>query len=260
MASAPPGAVMYAVELKTAHGVLRGRVAVDPGPMRLADLVPSALEITELLVSQANRREEQAGRHISCCAGCGACCRQMVPLSPPEALYLSQVLDALPDTRRRAVLERFARIDRELEERGLIDELFDPHYSDEPMLKIARAYFQLQLPCPFLVDEACSIHALRPVACREYNVTSKAAYCADPSVYPIEKVPMPLPLSAPLARLTAELTGTKPRLIPLTLVPRWLSSQRELAERTWPGIELFGHFMEQLNGGASDRARLGDPP
>jgi hypothetical protein len=32
--------------------------------------------------------------------------------------------------------------------------------------------------CPFLEDEACSIHADRPLSCREYLVTSPPELCA----------------------------------------------------------------------------------
>jgi Fe-S-cluster containining protein len=236
--------IMYAVELQTADGTFRGRVAVDSGPMRLADLVPTAAELTQVLVASANRREERAGRSISCRAGCGACCRQLVPLSPPEVFFLADVLAGLPDSQRTAALERFAQIDAALEDAGMIDELLNPHSDDQPVLQIARAYFRLQLACPFLAEESCSIHAHRPVACREYNVTSPAAWCAEPYAHLIQKVPMPLPLSAPLARLTAELTNTLPTLVPLTLLPRWVAQHRELATRTWPGIELFERFIK----------------
>jgi Fe-S-cluster containining protein len=247
MASASESLTLYTVELETASGLVRGQVAVDPGPMRLAELVPSAMELTHILVRGANRREETAGRRISCRAGCGACCRQMVPLSAPEAFYMADVLQTLPASQRATALERFARIETTLEEAGLIGELLDPHYDDEHVLRIARLYFGLQLQCPFLVEESCSIHPHRPVACREYNVTSPAAWCADPYAHPIEKVPMPLPLSAPLARLAAEVTGTRPRLVPLALVPRWVEEHRELATRTWPGVELFGRFVSLLS-------------
>ncbi len=44
----------------------------------------------------------------------------------------------------------------------------------------ARRYFHLGIACPFLEDESCSIHADRPISCREYLVTSPAVNCADP--------------------------------------------------------------------------------
>jgi hypothetical protein len=103
------------------------------------------------------------------------------------------------------------------------------------------------MPCPFLIDESCSIHAHRPVVCREYNVTSPPELCTDPIRNPIIRVPLPQPLSTPLARLTAELTGTKTRLIPLSLVPLWVSENQDLRRANWPGLDLFKRFLQLLD-------------
>jgi Fe-S-cluster containining protein len=214
--------------------------------MGLTGLVYLACNVTDALVARASRLEEEAGRTISCRAGCGACCRHMVPLSPPEALYLMDLVDSFELSRRRAVMEWFDRIVAVLEEHHLIDELLNPQHTDEPALPVARKYFGLQLACPFLTDESCSIHPHRPVACRDYNVTSPAQWCSQPYEHDIAKVPLPLPLSAPLARLTAALTGDRPCLIPLTLVPRWARMHGELRTRRWPGLELFDRFITEI--------------
>lgn len=169
-----------AVEMTTPDGVLRGKIAIKAAPIPLAGLVPAAYELTNALVRYACDREEHAGLTISCRAGCGACCRQMVPLSPPEAFYLMDVIESLEPQRRSEVAERFNRIVAVLEERGMIEQLLDPQITDEPVLPIARQYFALHVACPFLVDESCSIHTHRPVACRDFNVTSPAARCANP--------------------------------------------------------------------------------
>lgn len=84
----------------------------------------------------------------------------------------------------------------------------------------------------------------RPVPCRGYNVTSDAALCADPYHNEISKVPMPMALMIPLAQLTAFLTRSKLRLIPLALVPLLVSVNSELNQRQWPGHELFQQFLQ----------------
>lgn len=43
---------------------------------------------------------------------------------------------------------------------------------------VALEYFAAGVACPFLEDEACSIHADRPLVCREYLVTSPPDLCA----------------------------------------------------------------------------------
>jgi Fe-S-cluster containining protein len=236
----------FSVDLTTPLGPIRGKVEVDPGPMRLRDLVPTAYELTNILVERAIQREEKEGRRISCRSGCGICCCQMVPLSPPEVFYLIDRMERFDTSRRQEWLGRFETIAEELEKQRMLGPLLDPEYSDEPVLSIAREYFSLKRVCPFLVDQSCSIYDDRPVACREYNVTSPAAGCVNPYTYEVVKVPMPLPLSAPLAILTAERTGSKPRLIPLTLAFHWAANHTDLRQRQWPGLELFHHFMDVL--------------
>ena len=235
------------VTLNTPEGPIRGSVQVDTGPIFLADLVSTAQELTNILVARASRREEKVGHPISCRAGCGACCRQMISLSIPECFYLADYLDSFEPARRKEVQDRFDAAEAELTRRG-ITEFFDrADYDDEVALKLAVDYFYLGIPCPFLVDESCSIHEHRPVVCRDYNVTSPAAWCSDPANHRIAKVQMPQPLSTPLARLTAELTETKPRLIPLTLALRFAAQHEDLRNRTWPGLELFKRFLGYLD-------------
>jgi Fe-S-cluster containining protein len=245
---------LMSVTLTTPEGVLRGKVSVDTGPMRLAELVPTAYELTNVLVAQAKGRETKAGRQISCRAGCGACCSHMVAASPPEAFYLMDLIDSFEPPHRAEVMSRIEKVVNELERRQMIDELMDPVHKDEVVLPIAREYFLLGLPCPFLVEESCSIHLHRPVVCREYNVTTPPDLCVDPVANDITKVPMPLPLTVPLARLTAELTGTPPRLIPIPLVPRWIEQHQDVRQGQWPGLELFQNFLNILGPQAASRS------
>lgn len=237
---------MRTVELETPDGIISGKVRVTSGPMSLAGLVSTALGLTGALVDRAVKLEVLAGRSISCRAGCGACCRHMVPVSPPEAFYLMDAIDSFDAARREAYLQRFDQIVGVLDEEGMIDELLSPPPTDEAALPIARRYFALGQACPFLIDESCSIHQHRPIACRDYNVTSPAEWCAKPYEHDIAKVPMPLPLSAPLARVTEAVSGEKACLIPLTLVPRWTRERVALRARKWPGPELFDRFLAEL--------------
>jgi Fe-S-cluster containining protein len=250
-------AAYFSVEFQTPLGPVRGKVQIDTGPMRLVDLVPTAYELTNILVERAKRIEEKAGRKISCGPGCGTCCSQMVALSPPEAFYLADLVASFPGSLREEVIGRMNRVSTELERRNVIDGLLDPDYSDEVVLPISKEYFFLNLPCPFLVNQSCSIHPYRPIACREYNVISPATWCANPYHFEIEKVTMPLPFSAPLSLLTGKLSGSKPRLIPLTLSLRWVSEHSDLKECHWPGIELFQHFMDVV--GRTPQENSGEP-
>jgi len=171
----------------------------------------------------------------------------MVPLSPPEALYLVELIDALDPASQSVVLSRIDSIIRVLERKSMINNFLRSEYSDDLAMSIAKEYFSLKMPCPFLDANICSIYPYRPVACREYNVTTPAERCNDPYSHHIEKIPMPAPLSEPLAHLTASLTGIWPRLIPLVIAPRWSGENRSIARREWSGADLFCQFMAYVH-------------
>jgi Fe-S-cluster containining protein len=242
---------VFDVQLQTATGPLRGRVAIDAGPMRLADLVPQAAELADLLTSRAIAREKREGRSISCSRGCAACCRPPVPLSIPEVLFIVDLVRRLPEPRRSEVEARFRRAEAALEEAGQAPIWIGPAYDQDAALASIADYLRLGIACPFLEAESCGIYAARPTRCREFLVTTPAAWCSTPEENPVRAVPTD-PMSAPLARLTARLTGSPIRLIPLTLALRWAEEHADLGERVWPGPQLFEAFLREL-------AREADP-
>mgnify|MGYP006294430137 CR=1 FL=1 len=71
-------------------------------------------------------------------------------------------------------------------------------------------------------------------------------FCKDPYTQEVTKVPMSRPLSAPFSLLAASLTCTRPRLIPMPLMFRWLLNNEILQHRQWPGPELFQKFMNHV--------------
>jgi len=238
--------------------VLRGKVGVPAGPMRLSGLVNVACAITNGLVERSIHLEVLQGRKLSCQAGCGACCRHMVPISAPEAFHIADVVERLAPPRRALVEQRFDAIVARLEREHMVAELLDPSFTSDPYLPVARKYFSLQTACPFLEDESCTIHADRPVTCRDYNVTSPAAWCARPYEHEVAKVPTPMPLAVPLARLTSRLTGLRPQLTPLTLAPRWVGEHDDIRRRVWPGPELLDGLLAEMGApGAATRPGSG---
>lgn len=238
----------FSVELETATGPVRGKLAVNSGPMRLAELVPLAAQIADIFSSRAVAAEETEGRTLSCALGCAACCRQLVALSIPEVLFLGEVVGRQSQEHREALVQRFDGVIGRLQRSGLMERLAATDLDEEESNRLASEYFLMGLDCPFLEDETCGIHALRPTRCREHGVTSPPAWCASPFESSPAALPMPRPLAEALALLTAELTGEPARLVPLTLAPVWARSHPDLAHRTWPGPDLFARFMSFVKG------------
>lgn len=82
------------------------------------------------------------GRKLACARGCASCCRSHadIPVYPLELMGLYwYAVEKLEGEKRESVRRQLLR-HRELG------------------------------ACPFLVDEACAIHPLRPMACRQFNV------------------------------------------------------------------------------------------
>jgi Fe-S-cluster containining protein len=107
-----------------------------------------------------------ADHELSCRAGCGACCRQAVPVTPAEVRHIRDHLEALPTEERHLFETRIAEVREELNVARAGTQVVD-----------MVGYFRLGVACPFLVDESCGIHAARPLACREYVVTSDPVHC-----------------------------------------------------------------------------------
>ena len=60
---------------------LRAKVTVPAGPTRLRVLLPLVRSLTDHAVGVAVKAAEEQGHQVSCKKGCGACCRQLVPIS-----------------------------------------------------------------------------------------------------------------------------------------------------------------------------------
>jgi Fe-S-cluster containining protein len=103
--------------------------------------------------------EARAGQPYACRAGCSACCHQLVLCTAPEALLIA---DHLRATLTASTLEAtLARLGTQATAATGLSFL---------------GYSQAQIACAFLDGAgACSIYAVRPMACRALKSFSAAA-------------------------------------------------------------------------------------
>lgn len=240
-----PDHLLVPVELTVLGARIRGGATVPIALTPLEDLLPVFRKVTDAIVAVSSQSVEQHGGSISCRKGCGACCRQAVPVALPEARRLRQVVDAMPELRRSEVLAAFAAAEQRVQESGLMNAFLEPEALDRSEAERApMAYFRLGIPCPFLVEESCGIYEERPLACREYMVTSPAAYCAAPDQR-VVSLRMPLRASEALARLEGTQGRRYVRQIPLTLSLKWCREHDTPAsERS--GADSVREFVAQL--------------
>ena len=120
----------------------RIRFANDQARQPWLALLLEVQQQTDHAVSEGVQRETRKGKTLACARGCASCCRTHtdIPVYPLELMGIAW-------------------------------------YATEKLEAPLRAQVQLQLQqhadnaaCPFLVDEACAIHPLRPMACRHFNV------------------------------------------------------------------------------------------
>lgn len=242
-----PNREVLALEIETPEGPLRAMLGVPPRPMRLSELAFGFLDISSKLTDVAVEREAREGRHVSCQKGCGACCRQVVPLSPPEAWLIADLVAGLPPARQAEVRAAFAAASDTLARTGVKAALSARMERVEQMTSAAMDYFRLQIACPFLRDESCSIHPYRPSICREYMVTSPAENCAQLGRGPIQRIPVSVRLSEALASLTGKLLGKEPEVVPMTLALEWAEAHRADGQRAWDGRTLIEGLVAELS-------------
>jgi Fe-S-cluster containining protein len=196
-------------------------------------LLPTLQRLTDTVVAIAERSAAAAGQSVSCKKGCDACCRQMVPISPTEAYGLAALLDAQPPAVAARTLERFDLAVETLDAKGLLDRLLNRHTLDGPALQqLDREYFAAGVACPFLENKACSIHPDRPLACREFLVSSPPRHCRNPTADKVRQLPMPAKVSLALA------AADDAPWLPLVLARQVVAAAPEPTPRRKPAAEL----------------------
>ena len=158
---------------------------------------------------------------------------------------LSEWIDAQPEERREVLRGRFRDAARRLKESGLAQSIHSLPLSDKDKTHaLGLRYFALGIPCPFLEDERCTIHPIRPLRCREYMVASPAEHCAHPETKEIIGVKPPVLLSRVLGQWSASGDEQTPEFILLTMLDEWVAAHpacEDRAHRTVP--ELLQEFL-----------------
>jgi len=219
------------------------------GHTTLTQLLPIIQDLENAIVGRVGEEAEQARTPISCRSGCGACCRQMVPVSLFEAEALTEWIKTLPAERRAGLEERFHMALSALRDAGVIENILDPGWTlaEERATQLAIDYFHAGVACPFLENESCSIHPFRPLSCREYLVTSPPEKCQDPSIHQVAGVQLPLKMSRVLYAFGRQIEQDPRGWIPLVFLLAWGKSGAtpgELVSGT--GEEVLRKFLERV--------------
>ena len=241
----------YDISLNTPAGQLTSAVDVSTGFVPVSAIVPMMRRLGEEAQALEERRSTEAGRAVSCQKGCAACCRMLVPVSPPEAFALRDYVQSLPDAEQTRIAQRFAVTRTALLARGLWNTLIEMGESTAPpddaaLEPVNRAYYALHLPCACLDQEVCTIYEHRPAACRELLVTSPAEWCQDPGQHPIDALPVPVRIGPALSLLWGELTEQPPKLIPLATALDWAARHEQENQPRWQGTHILDRALDKV--------------
>lgn len=236
------------IELAVAGRKLQLTISASTGPSRPVELLPLIHSLSNAFAAITVETVEEMGRKISCKAHCGACCRQLVPISEIEARGIAAVVEAMPEPRRSEIRERFAAARQQLEKAGLLDRLLTLQVmpSQQEFLPLAREYFSQQIACPFLEDESCSIYPDRPAECRAYLVVSPAENCREINPKTVQGVAIKAEVHSAMSKLMAGDASAPRKYIPLIMAPEWAATNPD----TFParsGVELLQEFFGYLS-------------
>lgn len=249
--SAPEPAAIRATSFVLDFGAgdsIRVGLPLPGGAVTVRELLPSIFALADAVHEHSARTLAAAGKTIGCGPGCDRCCHQLVPVSEHEAVHLADVVRAMPAARRSRIVRRFTGAVLALDEAGLVSPLaglFAAGATDRAALgRLARQYWKLGIPCPFLHDGFCLIHEDRPLACRQYLVTSapdrcSALYAEDQDH---EVVMHPVDTGGALAAFSGE-GLERSRVVPLVFS---LLAERSVRARplpVLPGPQMMGRFL-----------------
>jgi Fe-S-cluster containining protein len=236
------------VDLQVAGTRVQFALTVPTAPVPPGAILPVFQTLSEAIQADVASGLEEEGKRISCRAGCGACCRQLVPITKIEARYLAELVDSMPEPRQSEIRSRFAEVIRRLEEAGILETLRHPEWVlPETKEKLGLTYFGLGIPCPFLENESCSIYENRPLVCREYLVTSPPEHCANPAGKLVEGVKLLVGMSGFLARFAESAPPGPGSGVVLPLALEWAASHPDKSPAR-PGPEWVERLFRMVAG------------
>lgn len=261
--SPQPASVTARFSLRIGADTLNASVQLPTARTTLTQLLPVIRNLENAIVNDVSSDSEAAGKPVSCRAGCGACCRQLVPISPFEAEALVQWLHTLPKDRLDALRERFHRALSDLRNAGVFDGIVDGSrlVDRETRKQLGIDYFHAGVPCPFLENESCSIYESRPLICREYLVTSPPALCQEPTTGNVSGVELPIRLSRTLFSLGKGAAEDNRGWLPLVFLFDWAEHNSAPGERVaGSGPDVLKRFLDELTAANQQDPAVPPPP
>lgn len=225
-------------------------ISVPAGQCGAEAILSFVRKLSDRSIQIAVNRNLKPGQAISCSKGCGECCAQLVPVTEIEIQEIAKFINALPKSRRKSIMQAFTKAKETFENAGMWEQILQPQQIDlADSVTFSLRYFEQGVYCPFLEDGACSIHSVRPLACREYLVTSDPEFCANPGDGKIDGIDIPVRISAALGILLEDDEQHVSSWVPLIAAPFWNKKYTRMTKKNkgpaW--AELFLEKLEKVS-------------
>ena len=159
---------------------------------RLRDLCRQYRRVQDRICNEARQEMllylDSIERPVTCGEGCSYCCSQYISISTAQALVIVDYLYQNPE-----IMSRFLQnyegwlLDLEkAEQGGRILAKLEECTTHSLMVKstpqeLLTEYAELNLACPFLAENKCSIYQVRPICCASHYSISPPEWCAPGS-------------------------------------------------------------------------------
>jgi Fe-S-cluster containining protein len=236
------------IEISVRGEPVEMQLTVPANRVKLRRMLPIFQMMTNSFVGLGVEISEKQGKKVSCQAGCGACCRQPVPLTETETYQIAELVEKMEEPRRSQVKARFDEAVRHFHEIEWFEQM--DNYAEltiKERQELVMKYFYEGVPCPFLENESCSIHPDRPLSCREYLVTNPAENCRRPTAETIQMIDPLLKFSQTLRHVSISENMAKLNFVPLVRALEWAEMYPENAPEK-SGQEWMAEFFGLLSG------------
>lgn len=128
---------------------------------------------------EIDKLDSLKNRKCVCYKGCSHCCHQLIIITDFEKEVLRYAISTLFRKDRDKLLKKTREQTEAMLQNSIINDIITPSLTENEQQAIQRKFFELNLECPFLKDNACMIHKLRPISCLTYRNYGNPNECKE---------------------------------------------------------------------------------
>jgi len=122
--------------------------------------------------------ENKLGMNSVFCSGCSHCCKQLIEITSFEYDIIKYHINGLSNDEKQKLKILVEKQCETLQKQGIFRNDDNLGSSDA---KTKKKHFKLNISCPFLINDKCSIYEIRPETCWTYRQYKNNKYCKKSS-------------------------------------------------------------------------------